>query len=296
MKEPSLVVMAAGIGNRFGGFKQIAPIDDKNRTLVDYSLFDAHEAGFRKVIFIITKEIEADFRACIGDAIEPYFDIRYVHQNMDTLPKGYSTPKGRIKPWGTAHAIACAEREINEPFVVINADDYYGPNAFETIYSFFEKESKDNALVTYPLNKTLSKNGGVSRGICQMRHGYLERVKECKQVFPCTDGAIYIENGLPHALTGYETTSMNFWGFQEDFKYAFWDIFPEFLDAILEQDSLRAEYYIQDVVNEYILRDWARFKILYTQDDWYGVTYLQDSKEVYNALNESELYPSNFWV
>jgi dTDP-glucose pyrophosphorylase len=197
MQKPALVVMAAGMGSRFGGLKQIQPVDAEGHAIIDFSLFDARRAGFEKVVFIIKHEIEADFKASVGRRMEKYFDVEYVFQELDRLPAGYSVPAGRVKPWGTAHAVLCCSDAVDGPFAVINSDDFYGPAAYTTVFGFLKEDRPDNqhAMVGYRLRNTVTENGYVSRGICETKDGFLTGVTERTHIEKRGGDAAFTEDG-----------------------------------------------------------------------------------------------------
>ena len=301
MNNPALVIMAAGMGSRFGGPKQIIPVDDHGQIIIDYSLYDAYRAGFRKVVFVIKQEMEADFRERIGDRIAPYFDVRYAYQSLDALPPGYSVPEGRVKPWGTGHAVACAAAEIEEPFAVINADDYYGTGAFDELYRFLaeERTAGEHAMVGYRLRNTVTEHGHVARGVCQIKDGLLTNVKEYVHIEKRGDDAAYTKDGktfLP--LSGDTIVSMNFWGFQRGFMDELWRRFPAFLDRALREDPLKMEYFLPYIANVQIEDGIGTIRVLSTDSVWHGMTYQADLDEVRQAiagLRDRGCYPEILW-
>ncbi len=302
MSNPALVIMAAGMGSRFGGPKQIIPVDEEGQIIIDYSLYDAYRAGFRKVIFIIKQEMDADCRERIGSRIGPVFDVRSVYQTLDELPEGYAVPEGRTKPWGTAHAVACARDQIAEPFAVINADDYYGQSAFAEIYRFLAQDCGENAhaMVGYQLRNTVTEHGQVARGICQIKDGYLTDVVERVHIEKRGEDAAYTEDGgktfVP--LSGDTIVSMNLWGFRPGFMDELWSRFPAFLDKALAENPTKAEYYLPFVANTQIQEGIGTVRILTTDSVWHGMTYAADLDEVrtaIRALRDSGSYPKRFW-
>ena len=301
MLNPALVIMAAGMGSRFGGPKQIIPVDDAGQIIIDYSLYDAYRAGFRKVVFVIKKEMEADFRERIGNRIAPFFDVRYVHQSLEDLPEGYAVPKERKKPWGTGHAVASARGEIAEPFAVINADDYYGTSAFEEIYRFLAEDRGENehAMVGYQLRNTVTEHGQVARGICHIRDGYLTDVVERVHIEKRGQDAAYIdEDGTEIPLSGDTVVSMNLWGFRPRFMDELWGRFPAFLDRALIENPLKAEYFLPFVANAQIQEGIGTVRVLTTDSVWHGMTYAQDLDEVRSAiaaLRDAGCYPEHLW-
>lgn len=301
MREPVLVIMAAGMGSRFGGLKQITAVDEQGHSIMDFSLYDARQAGFRKVVFIIKHEIEADFKAAVGNRMEQYFDVRYVFQEVDKLPQGFSVPEGRIKPWGTAHAIACAKDAIDGPFAVLNSDDYYGAHAIQTIYDFLKAEHQPNehAMVGYLVRNTVTENGYVSRGVCTVRDGFLEGVTERTHIEKRGDAAAYTEDGEHYVdLPGDTIVSMNLWGFQQALLAQFVDGFPVFLEENLPKNPLKCEYYLPAVANAQLQNGLGTVRVLPTQDIWHGVTYSADLQNVISAIRimkEQGLYPEQLW-
>lgn len=301
MREPVLVIMAAGMGSRFGGLKQITAVDEQGHSIMDFSLYDARQAGFRKVVFIIKHEIEADFKAAVGNRMEQYFDVRYVFQEVDKLPQGFSVPEGRIKPWGTAHAIACAKDAIDGPFAVLNSDDYYGAHAIQTIYDFLKAEHQPNehAMVGYLVRNTVTENGYVSRGVCTVRDGFLEGVTERTHIEKRGDAAAYTEDGEHYVdLPGDTIVSMNLWGFQQALLAQFVDGFPAFLEENLPKNPLKCEYYLPAVANAQLQNGLGTVRVLPTQDIWHGVTYSADLQNVISAIRimkEHGLYPEQLW-
>lgn len=306
MNKPVLVVMAAGMGSRYGGLKQIDPVGPNGEIIIDYSLFDAKKAGFDEVVFIIKKEIEKDFKETIGARIPNGMKASYVYQDLNDLPEGYSLPDGRNKPWGTAHAI-CATREVvHSPFVVINADDYYGSEAFRIIFDYLSRCEQSDiykfAMVAYELENTLTENGYVSRGVCKTdandtllsvtEHTHIEKDNEW--------GAKFTEDGGKtwNHLDPYSLVSMNLWGFSSDFIKEAWEGFPEFLDEALKNNPVKGEYYLPSVVTKLINSGKATVKVLHSEDKWYGVTYKEDKPTVQKALkkmHEIGTYPSSLW-
>ncbi len=301
MNHPALVIMAAGMGSRFGGPKQIMPIDDMGQIIIDYSLYDAWRAGFRKVVFIIKEEMENDFRERIGNKISPFFDVRYVYQSLDQLPDGYQVPEGRAKPWGTGHAVACAAKEIQEPFAVINADDYYGTSAFAEIYRFLaeERPKNEHTMVGYQLRNTVTEFGSVARGVCTLKDGYLTDIVERTHIEKRGDDAAFTEDGETfYPLSGDTIVSMNLWGFGLKLMEELWARFPAFLDQALKINPLKAEYFLPTVANAQIQEGLGTVRVLKTDAVWHGMTYREDLDAVCAAvakLREEGIYPRNLW-
>lgn len=305
MKKPVLVIMAAGMGSRFGGLKQIEPISKAGEIILDFSLYDALMAGFNKVIFIIKKENEEAFRALIDEKAGKHMEVEYAFQELDDLPAGYSVPEGRVKPWGTSHAVLAARKLVDGPIAVINADDYYGPGAFQTIYNFLEK-TEDNdkyqyCMVGYQVENTLTENGHVSRGVCETSEdGYLTKVTERTQIQWHDDKIAYTEDDgnswteLPRGTM----VSMNFWGFTPSMMAEMEARFPAFLDKALAENPLKGEYFLPGVVDTLIQEGKASVKVLRSADRWYGVTYKEDKQGVVDALQSMKdkgEYPDVLW-
>ena len=302
MNEPVLVIMAAGMGSRFGGLKQITAVDENGHSLIDFSMFDAYRAGFRKLVFIIKHQIEADFKAAVGSRMEKYFDVRYVFQEVDKLPAGFSVPEGRVKPWGTGHAVLCAKDAIDGPFAVINADDYYGREAMQKIYDFLcePHTPTEHAMVGYLLRNTVTEFGSVARGICSVNSdGYLEKITERTHIEKCGDDAAYTEDGVNFVdLPGSTVVSMNTWGFQREFLNELEKHFPEFLEKNLPVNPIKCEYFLPFVADEQLQAGESTVKVLETKDKWHGVTYPDDLPDVKRAIAQmiaEGKYPASLW-
>lgn len=302
MREPVLVIMAAGMGSRFGGLKQTAPVDGSGHIIIDFSLYDAWKAGFRKVVFVIKREIEADFKAAVGSRMEQYFDVRYVFQELDKLPAGFSVPEGRVKPWGTAHAVACAKDVVDGPFAVLNADDYYGANAMQTIFDFLKEEHGPNehAMVGYLVRNTVTENGYVSRGVCTVEDGFLRGVTERTHIEKRGSDAAFTEDGKTYVdLPGSTVVSMNLWGFQQEILEQFESRFAAFLKENLSRDPLKCEFFLPSVANAQIQEGLGTIRVLPTSDVWHGVTYSEDLQSVVDAvrrMKEEKVYPEELWM
>ena len=300
MTKPTLVVMAAGMGSRFGGLKQIMPVDDSGHPILDFSLFDARRAGFERVAFIIKHAIEEDFMAAVGRRMEKHFHVDYVFQEPDVLPAGFTVPEGRAKPWGTGHAVACCRGIVDGPFAVINADDFYGAGAFQRIYEFLASPHSDteHAMVGYRLRNTVTENGAVARGICTVQDGFLTDVTERTKIEKRGTAAAYLEDGIEYPLTGDETVSMNFWGFSAKMLDELWTRFPDFLDERLFKDPLTCEYYLPAVANAVLQEGLGTVRVLDCGEVWHGVTYREDLDSVKAAiagLKKTGIYPEKLW-
>ena len=306
MNKPVLVVMAAGMGSRYGGLKQLDPIDDNGHVILDYSVFDAMRAGFETVVFVIKPEIEDVFREKIGDRIAKKMNVRYAFQRSDDLPEGYSVPEGRTKPWGTAQAVLAARDVVDGAFAVINADDYYGPEGFEQIYNYLLHHPDtpgmyEYAMVGYLLKNTVTENGSVARGVCtETASGYLHSVVERTKIIKGDRCPMYTEDDGEtwHDLCEDDIVSMNLWGFQKSYLEEAWAGFPAFLDQALAENPLKGEYFLPTVVSNLLSQHKARVKVLRSNDKWYGVTYKEDQPGVVAALaelREKGVYPADLW-
>ena len=302
-KKPVLVVMAAGMGSRYGGLKQIDPVGSQGEAILDYSIYDAHQAGFDTVVIIIKEAIKKDFMETVGKRLEKApVEIRYAYQELPNLPEGYTVPEGRTKPWGTAHAVFCAKEAIDgAPFAVINADDYYGKAAFKVIYDALAATTDPYAycMVGYELGKTVTENGSVARGVCQTDDkGYLTEVIERTSIETYEGGIRYQENGEYTDLPADTTVSMNMWGFTPSFAAESQARFPAFLDKALVENPMKGEYFLPSTGSALLAEAKATVKMLYSPDKWYGVTYAADKPVVVNALKEMTeqgLYPDGLW-
>lgn len=307
MVKPTLVILAAGMGSRYGGLKQIDPIDEQGHKIIDFSIFDAYRAGFGKVVFIIKKENEADFRECIGDAVSKFLPVEYVHQELTAIPSYAVIPEGRVKPWGTAHAIYACKDVVKEPFAVINADDYYGVSAFKTLYEFLtgDLSKKDGkvpyCMVGYLLKNTLTENGSVARGCCQMdANGYLETIDERTKIIKTEDGAAYSkDDGETFIPMSAETlVSMNMWGFTPDIFDELDDSLDFFFKNTVEGNPLKSECFLPIEVGRMITENKATVKVLSSEDKWFGVTYKEDKPFVMESiakLKADGVYPAKLW-
>ena len=306
-KKPVLVVMAAGMGSRYGGLKQIDPVGSQGEAILDYSLFDAHRAGFETAVIIIKEAIKKDFMDTVGKRLEKCpMEIRYAYQEIHKLPEGFAVPEGRVKPWGTSHAVLCAKDAIDgAPFAVILADDYYGRSAFQVIYDYLstaaDKETYDYCMVGYRLGNTVTENGSVARGVCTTdAQGYLTDIVERTKIeqqsdairFTEDDGATWTE------LSADTPVSMNMWGYTASFLREIGDRFPNFLAEAIPANPLKCEMYLPMTVDELLKEGKATVKVLRSADKWYGVTYAADKPVVVAALKnmtEQGLYPNGLW-
>lgn len=304
MKKPALVILAAGMGSRYGGLKQMDPMDPQGHAIIDFSIYDAKRAGFGKVVFVIKKAIEMDFKETIGSRVPDGMEVCYAFQEVDALPEGYSLPEGREKPWGTAHAVLCAKPFINEPFAVINADDYYGVHGFQVMADFLMQEPSGDkapfAMVGYHLGNTVTENGYVSRGICEVDDNHqLLSITERTHIEKRGDHAEFTEDdGQTWTSVSFDTlVSMNFFGFQPMLMDELEKGFPVFLNHALKENPLKGEYFIPSAASDLLNQGKATMEVLVSKDQWYGVTYPEDKKDVMNALQtlkDKGIYPEDF--
>ena len=303
MNKPTLVIMAAGMGSRFGGNKQITPVDDAGHIIIDYSIFDAVRAGFGRVVCVIKPEMEADFHRAIGARIAEKVDLRYAYQTLDALPAGFEVPEGRQKPWGTAHAVLCALDKVEGRFAAINADDFYGRGAFEAAAAFLsaEGDEDEHAMVGYRIENTLTENGSVSRGVCEAdAEGFLTGVTERTKIVRREGGAAFTEDdGASWTFIPAGTpVSMNLWAFRRGILEAFPRMFADFLRESVPGNPLKCEYYLPSVPNRLIQEGKARVRLLHTDERWYGMTYREDIDTVKSAIARMKaegIYPERLW-
>lgn len=277
----TLVVMAAGMGSRFGGLKQLEPMGKNGEALLDFSVYDAKEAGFNKVVFIIKHEIEEDFKALVEKRIAKFIDVEYVFQETSELPEGYTCPATRQKPWGTGHAVYCCRNTVKTPFAVINADDYYGKGAFKKIFNCLKEQSEDYCMVGFRLANTLTENGTVSRGVCGIENGCLKSVTERTKIKDCK---YENESGEWVALPPETVVSMNMWGFTPDIFWFLESGLKKFLDKNINEP--KAEFYLPTVVSTCIENEEKAVRVLVAEDKWFGVTYKEDKETVAAAMKE----------
>ena len=305
MHAPVLVVMAAGMGSRYGGLKQIDPVDEHGNIIIHYSLFDAYRAGFRTVVFVIKPELEETFKEVIGSKVPEKMEVKYVHQVITDLPEGFAVPEGRVKPWGTAHAALAARKVVEGPFAIINSDDYYGIGAFKTIYDYLsthpDSECYEYTMVGYLLKNTVTENGSVARGVCTTNEeGFLENVVERTKIekgevcprYTEDDGATWTD------LPGDTIVSMNMWGFTRSYLDEAAARFPAFLEETARTNPLKGEYYLPSVVSQLLAEGKARVRVLESHDKWYGVTYKEDKPVIVAAMaamRKDGTYPEKLW-
>lgn len=300
--KTTLIIMAAGIGSRFGtGIKQLAKMSPNGEIIMDYSIYDAKEAGFDKVVFIIRKDIEAEFRSVIGDRIGDQIEVEYVYQDLADLPEGFEVPEGRTKPWGTGQAVLCCKDVVKEPFVIINADDYYGKEAYVEAFRELTKEEEKSdkmqiSMVGFVLKNTLSENGGVTRGVCKVdENQMLTKIVETSNIVKTETGAAVLADGKEEIINADTPVSMNMWGLTPEFFGILESGFAEFLDK-QEAGNLKGEYLLPTIIGDLLEKDQVSVKVLKSHDKWFGVTYKEDKDLVVRevkALIEKGLYPEN---
>lgn len=297
--------MAAGLGSRYGGLKQMDPMDDEGNVIIDYSMYDAYRAGFRRVVFVIKEENQDDFEEVIGRRAREHFEVHYAFQKLEDLPKGFSVPEGRTKPWGTAHAIYSARDLIEGPFAVINADDYYGVTAFKQIYDYLEThedgEKKSYVMVGYQLKNTVSEQGHVARGVCDVKDGKLQFIVERTKIQIQDSGEIAFteDDGKTWTALPEDTiVSMNMWGFTRSYMDEIGVDFPSFLEENLPKNPLKCEYFAPFVVDDLLRKGICEVEVLTSIDKWYGVTYKEDKPIVMQAFSDMKkngTYPAKLW-
>ncbi len=305
MEKPALVIMAAGMGSRYGGLKQIDSVDEQGHIIIDFSIYDAIKAGFQKIVFIIKKEIEEDFKKAIGNRIHHIDQVEFVFQEITKVAKSFLIPEGRVKPWGTGHAILCCKDTIKGPFAVINADDFYGREAFVKIYDFLSSkvEKNDNryAMIGYQLKNTLTEHGSVARGVCDVNEeGFLTKITERTKIEKTQEGAKYYDSQTDswEDISTDSTVSMNLWGFQANIMEELEIEFDTFLRMEISKDPIKGEFLLPTFVQHMIEADKAKVEVLHSKDQWFGVTYKQDKEVVLKEiakLKEQGVYPESLW-
>ena len=300
-QAPKLVIMAAGMGSRFGGLKQMEPVDKEGHSIIDFSMYDARRAGFRDLVFIIKREHDALFRERIGNRMERFFNVEYVYQELTDIPAGCTVPDGRVKPWGTGQAIACCRNVLHGPFAVINSDDFYGRTAFSEIYEFLRTNDDEHcyAMVGYRVRNTVTEFGSVARGVCEVQNGMLMGITERTKIYQRGDHAAYTEDGEHFVdLPGDTIVSMNIWGFTQPTVSAFWTRLGAFFEKEVPLDPLKREFYLPSVVNQQLEEGTARVRVLPCEEVWHGVTYREDLasvKEAICALKAAGVYEERLW-
>jgi len=301
MNHPSLVILAAGMGSRYGGLKQIDTVGDNGESIIDFTIYDAIRAGFKKVYLIIRKEHESAFNEALVNQVRNFIDVEYVYQDKHDLPLGFSCPEGREKPWGTTHALWACRHQVHEPFMICNADDYYGQDAFKSMFDYLSQKITDTeyAMVGYRLNNTLSDSGSVSRGVCDVKEGYLQGVKERKEIKRENGDVIVSDDGLQWGpIDEHLLVSMNFWGFTPKVFEVAERQFIAFLKRDLAGNPLKCEHVIPTMVGETLKEGLYTIQALPSENTWFGVTYQQDKPYVVQQFKDFKaqgIYPADLW-
>ncbi|MDD6466848.1 MAG: sugar phosphate nucleotidyltransferase [Erysipelotrichaceae bacterium] len=299
MRKPVLAILAAGMGSRYGGLKQMDTVGSNQESIIDFSIYDAKEAGFEKVVLIIRKEHEEAFEKALGSKVRQFMEVEYAFQDMNDLPEGYQLPEGRVKPWGTTHALLALRNQVTEPFMIINADDYYGKDSFKVMYDFLMNEVSDDnfGMVGYHLENTLTDNGTVTRAICEVEDGYLQKIVEIQKIRKASNGAEYEENGEWVAIND-SLVSMNYWGFTPKIFELCETVFKDFLNREYENNPMKCEHVIPTAVGELLKANQIRVQMLTSNSKWFGVTYQEDKPLVVKNLQEYKdkgYYPFDLW-
>ncbi len=299
--EPTLVILAAGMGSRYGGMKQIDGVGSHGEPIIEFSIYDAYQAGFRKVVLIIKREHEELFRKALTDRIENGgMEVKFAYQDMTNIPEGFSVPEGREKPWGTTHALLACKGIVDGPFAILNADDFYGRNAYQVIYDYLTKEITDDnyAMVGFKCINTLTENGTVTRGLCREENGYLSHIEEIQKIALKDGKAIYADGDEWKPIEDDALVSMNFWGFTPKIFDEFEPIFSKFLSENLEANPMKCEHVIPTAIGTLVNEDAIKVRMLSSSDKWFGVTYKEDKPDVVAriaALKENGTYPDVLW-
>lgn len=300
MIKPTLAILAAGMGSRYGGMKQIDGVGSHGEPIIEFSIRDAYEAGFRKVVLIIRREHEKLFRKCLTDKISKHMEVCFAYQDLTNIPEGINVPEGREKPWGTTHALLACKGVINEPFAIINADDFYGKDAYRVIFNYLVDGIADDnyAMVGYDCSKTLTDNGTVTRGVCESEDGYLTHIVEVQKIAKKDSQAVYEENGEWKTLAADSLVSMNFWGFTPKIFEQAGIVFEDYLRNAIITNPLKCEGLIPTTVGTLIEQKQCKVKILSSKDNWFGVTYKEDKPLVVAKIKEMKdngIYPDVLW-
>lgn len=300
MNKPTLAILAAGMGSRYGGMKQIDGVGNHGEPIIEFSIYDAYEAGFKKVVLIIKKEHEELFRKALTDRVSKYMEVEFAYQEMTDLPEGISVPEGRVKPWGTTHALLALRDVVNEPFAIINADDFYGKDAYKVIYDYLTNEITDDhyAMVGYACKNTLSESGTVTRGVCKEENGYLSKIQEIQKIAKKDGKAVYEEDGKLVELADDALVSMNFWGFTPKIFSECETILESYLKEAIKENPLKCEHVIPTAIGDLVAEQKCSVKMLSSKDQWFGVTYQEDKPMVMQKIQEMKdkgIYPDILW-
>ena len=301
MNQPTVVILAAGMGSRYGGMKQIDGVGNHDEPIIEFSIYDARQAGFENVVLIIKREHEEAFKQALTNKLEGKINVRFAYQDMCNIPEGFTVPEGRVKPWGTTHALLACKGIVDGPFAIINADDFYGRDAYKVIYDFLTTEVKDNqyAMVGYPCINTLTDNGTVTRGLCQEdENKCLASIVEIQKIAKKDGHAVYEDNGEWKEISDNSLVSMNFWGFTPAIFKDMEEIFAKFLQEQLEENPLKCEHVIPTAVGTLVAENKCSVKMLSSKDAWFGVTYKEDKPNVMQKIQEMKdagIYPDQLW-
>ena len=300
MEKPVLVILAAGMGSRYGGLKQIDTVGNNGESIIDFSIYDAKEAGFEKVVLIIRKEHEEAFRKNLTDKVSKHMEVEFAYQDINDIPEGISVPEGREKPWGTTHALLACRDVVKAPFAIINADDFYGKDAYKVVYDFLVNEVKDYeyGMVGYLCNNTLTDFGTVTRGLCKEENGYLKAITEIQKIARKDGEAVYEEDGEWKPLDKNALVSMNFWGFTPKIFEQCKEIFDEFIKKGVVENPMKSEHVIPTAVGDLIRDNKCKVKMLSSKDKWFGVTYREDKpmvEENIQKMKDDNVYPFDLW-
>lgn len=300
MNKPTLAILAAGMGSRYGGMKQIDGVGNHGEPIIDFSIFDAHEAGFEKVVLIIKKEHEDLFRKALTNKVSKHMEVEFAYQEMDDIPKGITIPEGRIKPWGTTHALLALRNVVHEPFAIINADDFYGKDAYKVLYQYLANKITDDnyAMVGYACKNTLSDSGTVTRGLCNSENGYLTHIQEIQKIAKKDGKAVYEENGEWKTIADDALVSMNFWGFTPKIFEECEGILENYLKEAIKENPLKCEHVIPTAIGDLVAEGKCKVKMLSSKDQWFGVTYQEDKPmvmEKIQQMKEKGIYPDILW-
>ena len=301
MNQPTLVILAAGMGSRYGGMKQIDGVGNHGEPIIEFSIYDAKQAGFENVVLIIKRDHEEAFKQALTNKLEGKINVRFAYQDMCNIPEGFTVPEGRVKPWGTTHALLACKGIVDGPFAIINADDFYGRDAYKVIYDFLTTEVKDNqyAMVGYPCINTLTDNGTVTRGLCQEdENKCLASIVEIQKIAKKDGHAVYEDNGEWKEISDTSLVSMNFWGFTPAIFKDMEEIFAKFLQEHLEENPLKCEHVIPTAVGTLVAENKCSVKMLSSKDAWFGVTYKEDKPNVMQKIQEMKdagIYPDQLW-
>lgn len=300
MNKPTLAILAAGMGSRYGGMKQIDGVGNHGEPIIDFSIFDAREAGFEKVVLIIKKEHEDLFRKALTDKVSKHMEVEFAYQEMDDIPEGITIPEGRVKPWGTTHALLALRNVVHEPFAIINADDFYGKDAYKVLYQYLANEITDDnyAMVGYTCKNTLSDSGTVTRGLCNSENGYLTHIQEIQKIAKKDGKAVYEENGEWKTIADDALVSMNFWGFTPKIFEECEGILENYLKEAIKENPLKCEHVIPTAIGDLVAEGKCKVKMLSSKDQWFGVTYQEDKPmvmEKIQQMKEEGIYPDILW-